>query len=144
MICLKFDLIALQASQKFIANTNNSWRLFLLRSFLTNYEIFIPTGFVMSPDFKFEMSFVISLEKATIVYDCRYTPALQVCPAKGGCITPKIESGDGWSREIAHFVKRITGKKTTDVITPLDSLNAVKTVLAEKQSAESKREVSIR
>ena len=101
-------------------------------------------GFVMSPDFKFEMSFVISLEKATIVYDCRHTPALQVCPAKGGCITPKIESGDGWSREIAHFVKRITGKKTPDVITPLDSLNAVKIVLAEKQSAESKKEVAIR
>jgi predicted dehydrogenase len=101
-------------------------------------------GFVMSPDFKFEMSFVISLEKATIVYDCRHTPALQVCPAKGGCITLKIESGDGWSREIAHFVKRVTGKKTPDVITPLDSLNAVKIVLAEKQSAESKKEVAIR
>ena len=101
-------------------------------------------GLVMSPDFKFEMSFVISLEKATIVYDCRHTPALQVCPAKGGCITPKIESGDGWLREIAHFVKRITGKKTPDVITPLDSLNAVKIVLAEKQSAESKKEVAIR
>ena len=101
-------------------------------------------GFVMSPDFKFEMSFVISLEKATIVYDCRHTPAFQVCPAKGGCITPKIESGDGYSREIAHFVKRITGKKTPDVITPLDSLNAVKIVLAEKQSAESKKEVAIR
>jgi len=101
-------------------------------------------GFVMSPDFKFEMSFVISLEKATIVYDCRHTPSLQVCLAGGGCLTPKIESGDGWSREISHFVKRITGKKTPDVITPLDSLNAVKTVLAEKQSAESKKEVAIR
>lgn len=101
-------------------------------------------GFVMSPDFKFEMSFVISLEKATIIYDCRHTPALQVCPAKGGCITPKIESGDGWSREIAHFVKRVAGKKTPDVITPLDSLNAVKIVLAEKQSAESKKEVRIK
>jgi predicted dehydrogenase len=101
-------------------------------------------GFVMSPDFKFEMSFVISLEKATIVYDCRHTPALQVCPAKGGCITPKIESGDGWSREIVHFAKRAAGKKMPDVITPLDSLNAVKIVLAEKQSAKSKKEVRIR
>jgi 1,5-anhydro-D-fructose reductase (1,5-anhydro-D-mannitol-forming) len=100
-------------------------------------------GFVMSPDFKFEMSFVISLKKATIVYDCRHTPSLQVCLAGGGCLTPKIESGDGWSREIAHFAKRITGKKTPDVITPLDSLNAVKIVLAEKQSAEMKKEVGI-
>jgi predicted dehydrogenase len=101
-------------------------------------------GFVMLPDFKFEMSFVISLEKATIVYDCRHTPSLQVCLSGGGCVMPKIEPGDGYSREIAHFVKRITGKKTPDVITPLDSLNAVKIVLAEKQSAESKKEVAIR
>ena len=101
-------------------------------------------GFVMSPDFKFEMSFVISLEKATIVYDCRHTPSLQVCLAGGGCLTPKIESGDGWSREISHFVKKVKGTKVPEIISPVDSLNAVKIILAEKQSAESKKEVAIR
>jgi predicted dehydrogenase len=101
-------------------------------------------GFVMSPDFKFEMSFVISLEKATIVYDCRHTPSLQVCLAGGGCLTPKIESGDGWSREISHFVKKVKGTKVPRIISPADSLNAVKIILAEKQSAESKKEVAIR
>lgn len=100
-------------------------------------------GFVMSADFKFEMSFVISLEKATIVYDCRQTPALQLFMAKGGSVSPKIESGDGWSREIEHFINRISGKKTPNIITPVDSLNAVKIVLAEKQSARTKREVKI-
>jgi predicted dehydrogenase len=101
-------------------------------------------GFVMSPDFKFEMSFVISLEKATIVYDCRHTPTLQVYLARGGCITPKIELGDGWSREIAHFVKKVKGIKVSQIISPVDSLNAVKIILAEKRSAESKKEVAIR
>ena len=43
-------------------------------------------GFVMSPDFKFEMSFVISLEKATIVYDCRQTPDASGVSGKGGCV----------------------------------------------------------
>jgi predicted dehydrogenase len=101
-------------------------------------------GFVMSPGFKFEMSFIISLEKATITYDCRQTPALQLYLAKGGCITPKVEPGDGWSREIEHFVKRITGKKVPQIISPVDSLNAVKIVLAEKKSAETKKEVKLR
>ncbi|MGD0572963.1 MAG: Gfo/Idh/MocA family oxidoreductase [Sedimentisphaerales bacterium] len=101
-------------------------------------------GFVMSPDFKFEMSFVISLKKATISYDCRRTPTLQVCLAGGGCVTPKIESGDGWSREIAHFIKKVKGTKVPRIISPADSLNAVKIILAEKQSAESKKEVAIR
>jgi predicted dehydrogenase len=101
-------------------------------------------GFVMSPDFKFEMSFIISLEKATILYDCRQTSAFQLCLAKGGTLTPKVESGDGWSREIEHFTKKISGKKVPDVITTLDSLNAIKIVLAEKQSAQTKKEVIIR
>ncbi|MGB7581790.1 MAG: Gfo/Idh/MocA family oxidoreductase [Sedimentisphaerales bacterium] len=100
-------------------------------------------GFVMSPGFKFEMSFVISLEKATIIYDCRHTPTLQVCLAGGGCLTPKIESGDGWSREIAHFVKKIKGTKVPQIISPADSLSAIKIILAEKQSAESKKEIAI-
>jgi len=101
-------------------------------------------GFVTSPGFKFEMSFVISLEKATIVYDCKHIPSLQLCLAKGENITPKVELGDGWSREIAHFVKRITGKKVPQIISSVDSLNAVKIVLAEKKSAETKKEVAIR
>jgi predicted dehydrogenase len=101
-------------------------------------------GFVMSPGFKFEMSFVMSLEKATIVYDCRNTPTLVVYPTGGGSVTPKIEQGDGYSREIEHFVAGITDKKKPSVISPLDSLNAVKIVLAEKQSAETKKEVVIR
>ena len=101
-------------------------------------------GFVMSPGFKFEMSFVVSLEKATIVYDCRHTPALQLCLVKGGCVTPKVEPGDGWSREIEHFVKKITGVKVPKIISPIDSLNAVRIVLAEKKSAETKKEVKLR
>jgi 1,5-anhydro-D-fructose reductase (1,5-anhydro-D-mannitol-forming) len=100
-------------------------------------------GFVMSPDLKFEMSFVISLEKATIVYDCRHTPTLQICLAGGGSITPKIVSGDGWSREIVHFLKNVKGAKVPRIINPVDSLNAVKIILAEKRSAESKKEVRI-
>jgi 1,5-anhydro-D-fructose reductase (1,5-anhydro-D-mannitol-forming) len=100
-------------------------------------------GFVMSPGFQFEMSFVISLEKATIVYDCRRTPSLKAYRAGGSCITPSIESGDGWSCEIAHFIKKVKGIKVPDIITPAGSLNAIKIILAEKQSAQSKKEVAI-
>jgi predicted dehydrogenase len=100
-------------------------------------------GFVMSAGFAFEMSFNIILEKATIAYDCTRTPAFCVYPAKGKRIIPKVDKGDGWSREITHFVKKISGKKVPEIISPHDSLNAVKIVLAEKQSAETKKEVRI-
>ena len=90
------------------------------------------------------MSFCLSLEKGTLFFDCRCKPTLLLYQAKGKCITPKIESGDGWSQEIEHFVKKITGQKVPQIISPLDSLNAVNIVLAEKRSAETKREVMIR
>ena len=101
-------------------------------------------GFVKSAGFKFEMSFVILLDKATIVYDCRCKPSLLLYLAKGKSIAPKIESGNGWSREIEHFINRIIGRKMPRIITPVDSLNAVKIVLAEKQSARTNKEVSVR
>lgn len=101
-------------------------------------------GFVASLGLPFEMSFIISLEKATLVYDCRCKPTLLLYPAKGKSIAPKVESGNGWSREIEHFIKKITGRKVPRIISPLDSLNAVKIVLAESQSARTKKEVKIR
>jgi len=101
-------------------------------------------GFVTSPGFKFEMSFVISLEKATVVYDCRCKPSLLLYLANGKSIAPKVESGDGWSREIEHFVKKIAGVKVPQIINSLDSLNAVKIILAEACSARTKKEVKIR
>ncbi len=101
-------------------------------------------GFVASKSFKFEMSFNIVLEKATIVYDCTRMPAFCIYPARGKRIIPKVEPGDGWSREIAHFIKKITGEKVPQIISPLDSLNAVKIVLAEKQSARAGKEVKLR
>jgi len=100
-------------------------------------------GFVTSPSFRFEMSFNIILEKAAIAYDCTRDPAFTVFPAQGQFFTPDVESGDGYSLEIAHFIKKITGQKVPEIISPIDSLNAVKIVLAEKHSAQTKKEVPI-
>jgi predicted dehydrogenase len=100
-------------------------------------------GFVTSPDFRFEMSFIIILEKATIVYDCTLDPAFTVLPAEGKPFTPDVEPGDGYSLEIAHFIKKITGQNVPEIISPVGSLNAVKIALAEKHSAQTKKEIPI-
>jgi predicted dehydrogenase len=101
-------------------------------------------GFVMTPSFGFEMSFNIIFEKATIVYDCTRKPAFKLCPAKGDAFTPEVEPGDGWSREIAHFVKTVSGQKVPEITTPAQSLDSVKLILAEKQSAETGKEIAIK
>jgi len=93
-------------------------------------------GWGMTPAFGFEMSFNIALEKATIVYDCTRTPAFRVCPAGGDVFTPEVAEGDGYSIEIAHFAALAAGRDVAEVTTLAGSLDSVKIVLAEKESAE--------
>lgn len=100
-------------------------------------------GWSMAPAFGFEMSFNILLEKATIVYDCTRDPAFRVCPADGDAYSPDVASGDGYSNEIAHFVKAVRGENVPDIITPTQSVESVRLVLAEKQSAASGEKVAL-
>ena len=94
-------------------------------------------GWSMAPSFGFEMSFNVVLEEATIVYDCTRDPALRVCPADGEAFTPEVASGDGYSNEIEHFVKAVRGQRVPQIITPAQSVDSLRLVLAEKQSARS-------
>lgn len=89
----------------------------------------------MAPTFGFEMSFNIVLEKATIVFDCTRTPAFRVCPAEGEAFTPELPPGDGYTREIDHFARAVAGETVEAVVTPLQSRETIRLVLAEKQSA---------
>jgi predicted dehydrogenase len=100
-------------------------------------------GWSMSPTFGFEMSFNIVLEKAAIVYDCTRSPAFKVCPSEGDAFTPEIASGDGYSNEIAHFIQAVRGETVPPIITPEQSVDSVRLVLAEKQSAKTGEKVSL-
>ena len=100
-------------------------------------------GWAMSNTFGFEMSFNIVLEKATITYDCTRAPAFKVCPAEGDAFTPEIASGDGYSNEIAHFIQAVRGESVPEIITPEQSVDSVRLVLAEKQSAASGDKITL-
>ena len=94
--------------------------------------------------FGFEMSFIIMLEEATIVYDCTRDPAFKVCPAQGEPFTPELTPGDGYSLEIEHFIKTIKGETVPEITTPESSMDSVMLIEAEKQSAKSAKEVKIK
>ena len=100
-------------------------------------------GWAMSPTFGFEMSFNIVLEKATIVYDCTRDPAFKVCPVEGDTFTPEVVSGDGYSCEIEHFIRAVRAEDVPKVITPQQSVDSVRLVLAEKESARSGTVISL-
>jgi len=100
-------------------------------------------GWIMTPSFGFEMSFYVVLEKAAIVFDCTRKPVFKVCTLENDTFEPDVESGDGYSLEIAHFLRKIKGQNVPEIITPEESLASVKLVLAEKQSAQSGKEIVI-
>jgi predicted dehydrogenase len=100
-------------------------------------------GWAMTPGFGFEMSFNVVLEKATISYDCTRNPAFKVAPADGEAFTPEIASGDGYSNELAHFIKAVQGESVPEIITPAQSVDSLRLVLAEKQSAASGQPVRV-
>jgi predicted dehydrogenase len=100
-------------------------------------------GWAMTPAFGFEMSFNIVMDKATLVYDLTREPAFRVCPAEGDAFTPEVAEGDGWLLQIAHFAKAISGKKVEAITTLEQSMNSVKIVEAEKESAGKMEKVSI-
>jgi len=101
-------------------------------------------GWIMAPGFGFEMSFNIMLENATLSYDCTKQPAFKLAQAKGKVLFPTVVQGDGYSCELEHFIKAVSGKSVPRIITPQDSLNSVKLVLAEKKSADTGQKVLIR
>lgn len=100
-------------------------------------------GWAMTGGFGFEMSFNIVLEKATISYDCTRQPAFKVAPAGGEAFTPEIAPGDGYSNEIEHFVKAVRGERVPEIITPAQSVDSLRLVLAERESAATGRCVTI-
>ncbi len=101
-------------------------------------------GWAMMPGFGFEMSFNIIMEKATIVFDCTRDPAFKLCPAQGDPFTPQVPPGDGYSLEIEHFLKTIIGQNVPQITTPAESLDSVRIILAEKESAITGKEIKLR
>ena len=102
-------------------------------------------GWSMAPSFGFEMSFNIILEKASIIYDCTRHPAFKVCvQGIDEPVTPKLLSGDGYSNEIDYFIKQLSGEKVTKIITPEQSLDTIRLIEAEKESAYTGKVVEIK
>ena len=93
----------------------------------------------MAPTFGFEMSFVVVLEHATILFNSNRNPAFRVCTVDGPTLSPEIPSGDGYSREVEHFAHAVAGQTVEPIITPEDARETIRLVLAEKQSAREGR-----
>jgi len=111
-----------------------------LSHIITRYEydnklVVAEGGWAMMPAFGFEMRFHLVLERATLSFDSRRKPALQVCPAEGDAVWPDCGTDDGYTRQIAHFARRIAGAAVPPVVTLDQAWNTLRIALAERESA---------
>ena len=95
----------------------------------------------MPQSFGFKMGFMLTLEQATLVYNCTRQPSLMVFPFDDAGYSPAINAGNGYSLEISHFVNVIKNEQLSKIFAATDALNSLRLVLAERQSAQSKQEV---
>jgi predicted dehydrogenase len=100
-------------------------------------------SWMMPKSFGFEMGFTVMFEKATVIFSSRQSPTLQVFPADGEIFSPGISDVSGHLGEIKNFLDKIKGLDVPAVITPRQSLNSVRIVLAERESAKTSREVVV-
>jgi len=129
----------------FGAKKSNGGLAHIVSQFLydDNKVVTAEADWVMTSSFGFEMSFNLMLESATVVFDCNRKPAFKVCPAEGEAFTPEVESGDGYSREIAHFVERLKTHTGTTIVPLESSRNSIRLVEAQKESIRTGKAVAL-
>jgi len=82
----------------------------------------------------FEMSFIITLEKATLVYDSSRGMRLTIFLPDGTKQQPELPGGDGYSNEISYFLNTIAKRQEPTLMPPLEARNNIAIAMAERES----------
>jgi 1,5-anhydro-D-fructose reductase (1,5-anhydro-D-mannitol-forming) len=94
-------------------------------------------GWAFAKGFGFEMSFILTCERATVVYDNTQKPTLTVHRTDGRSLVPKFKAGDAYALELDYFLDCIRAGRAPRVITPADAARSLALVLAEVKSVEA-------
>ena len=100
-------------------------------------------GWIMSKAFGFRQAFDLVFERANIQYDSTHSPSLVVQPHDKEPFSPEVSSDSGYDIEISHFVERILGAELPIVLTPQESRESVRLILAEVESAATGKVVAL-
>ncbi|MFH0910284.1 MAG: Gfo/Idh/MocA family oxidoreductase [Planctomycetota bacterium] len=94
-------------------------------------------GWMYAPGFGFTMQFRIHLEKATLTFGMGADPGLTIHTKTGRTLKPTVARGDGYTQELAYFVRSIQKREAPKIVTPASSVASVRLVEAEMQSARA-------
>ena len=92
------------------------------------------------PTFPFSMGFRVVMDKATLALQ---PEGLMLYPVKGQPKAVKVAAGDGYQRELRHYVDCIEKNRKSDVLTPESAMQSVKLIEAEIKSAQTGRAVKL-
>ena len=94
-------------------------------------------GWAMPPSYPFEMAFEALGEKGCLRFSTARTPALTFLPAQGEPSTPSCRATTGYVQELEYFARCIATSTPPQRVTGWEAREAVRLVLAERESAET-------
>jgi 1,5-anhydro-D-fructose reductase (1,5-anhydro-D-mannitol-forming) len=101
-------------------------------------------SWAVMPSLGFQMGFALVLSSATLIYDSAQSPTFKVYPREGEAFAPDLAEGDGYTRQIEHFARRVRGEACETVTTVEGSRESVEVVLAEAESIRTGQIISLR
>jgi len=99
-------------------------------------------GWMYSPPFGFEMTFLIAMERATLALG--RDGVLRLLPRRGQAVALKVPAGDGYLLELRDFIGCLARGKDSAVVTPASAAESVRLVELEMESALKGRTVPVR
>ena len=97
-------------------------------------------GWAYAPKYPFRMAFWALFEKGAAEFSSLNYPMI-VTPYGKEPFKPKLLSSDGYTNEIAYFLKCVKEGKEPSIVTPKDARDSVELVLAEVKSVEKGKPV---
>jgi predicted dehydrogenase len=100
-------------------------------------------GWSMPPTYPFEMAFEALGENGCLKFSTSLDPMLTFMPMEGDAETPEYRATTGYQQELEYFTKCIAEGTAPERVTPHDAREAVRLIMAEKESIETGKAVSL-
>lgn len=109
---------------------------------MTNYlypdvAVLAEGGWAMPPKYPFEMAFEVLGEKGCLTFSTSHSPMLNFYTAGGETINPECRATTGYQQELEYFAACIANNEQPTRVTAFDAREAIRLVLAEKESIET-------
>ncbi len=101
-------------------------------------------SWAMAKGFGFNMAYTVNFENATVDYDlARGDDALKLFVSDNEPEVLKLDAGDGYTAQVAHFVESIQNNTAPSIVNAQDGLTSVELCEAAKRSIEAGERVEL-